>query len=109
MIGFAVLGLVVAGVTFLSVPAFSRYLAESASVGRTISRPLGNAIGCLLAIVILHRGAWPTFFKTILGYAFASRIPVLIVMFIAMLGNWGTHYELGLPERLKWAVWRSLL
>ncbi len=46
---------------------------------------------------ILARRAWPTFFKTILGYAFASRIPVLIVMFTAMLGNWGTHYELGPP------------
>ena len=97
VIGFAVLGLVVAGVTFLSLPAFSRFLAESASVARTISRPLGSAIGYLLAILILHRGAWPTFFKTILGYAFASRIPVLIVMFTAMLGNWGTHYELGPP------------
>ena len=97
VIGFAVLGLVVAVVTFVSVPALARYLAESASVGRTISRPLGNAIGYLLAIMILHRGGWPAFFKTMLGYAFASRIPVLIVMFIAILGNWGTHYELGPP------------
>ena len=32
-----------------------------------------------------------------LSYAFASRIPVLIVMLIAMLGDWGTHYELGPP------------
>jgi hypothetical protein len=97
VIGFAVLGLVVAGVTFASVPALSRYLAENASVSRMISRPLGTTIGYLLAIVMLHRAGWPAFFKTLLGYAFAARIPVLIVMFIAMLGNWGTHYELGPP------------
>lgn len=30
-----------------------------------------------------------------LSYAFASRVPVLIVMLITMLGDWGTHYELG--------------
>ena len=61
-----------------------------------IVRPLGRTLGYLLAVVILYR-AWPTFFKVMLGYAFAARIPVLIVMFTAMLGNWGTHYELGPP------------
>jgi len=33
----------------------------------------------------------------LLAYAFAARIPVLIVMFLAMRGNggqgWGTHYD----------------
>ena len=32
-----------------------------------------------------------------LAYAFASRIPVLTVMFVAMMGEWGTHYEAGPP------------
>jgi hypothetical protein len=37
----------------------------------------------------------------LLAYAFAARIPVLIVMFLAMRGNggqgWGTHYDAVAP------------
>jgi hypothetical protein len=29
----------------------------------------------------------------LLCYGLAARIPVAIVMFFAMLGNWGTHYD----------------
>jgi hypothetical protein len=36
---------------------------------------------------------WPELFKVLLAYAYAARIPVAIVMFFAMLGNWGTHYD----------------
>ena len=50
-----------------------------------------------LVVVLMLRKGWPAFFQTMLSYAFASRIPVLIVMLMAMLGDWGTHYELGPP------------
>lgn len=36
---------------------------------------------------------WPALFKTLLAYGLASRIPVVVVMFLAMLGRWGTHYD----------------
>jgi serine/threonine protein kinase len=36
---------------------------------------------------------WPALFKTLLAYGLASRIPVVSVMFLAMLGRWGTHYD----------------
>jgi hypothetical protein len=40
---------------------------------------------------------WGSLGKALLAYAFAARIPVLIVMFFAMRGNggqgWGTHYD----------------
>jgi hypothetical protein len=36
---------------------------------------------------------WPKLFKVLLIYAYAARIPVAIVMFFAMLGHWGTHYD----------------
>ena len=44
---------------------------------------------------------WPDLGRTLLAYAFAARIPVAIVMLIAMLANWGTHYDVappGFPE-----------
>lgn len=37
--------------------------------------------------------AWPALAKTLFAYALAARVPVAILMFCAMLGNWGTHYD----------------
>ncbi len=31
--------------------------------------------------------------KVLLAYAYAARIPVLVVMFLAFKGSWGTHYD----------------
>lgn len=42
--------------------------------------------------------AWPRLFKTLLAYAYAARIPVLIIMFFAMKGAWGTHYDAVTPD-----------
>ena len=40
---------------------------------------------------------WPALGRVLLAYAFAARIPVVIVMYLAMTGNngagWGTHYD----------------
>ena len=42
--------------------------------------------------------AWPALFRTLLLYGFASRVPVVIVMLLAMIGKWGTHYDyVGMP------------
>ena len=46
----------------------------------------------VLAALLTMRG-WPELFKTLLAYAFAARIPVAIIMFFAMRGGWGTHYD----------------
>jgi hypothetical protein len=42
---------------------------------------------------ILQYFAWPALFKVLLLYAYAARIPVAAIMFFAMLGHWGTHYD----------------
>jgi hypothetical protein len=41
---------------------------------------------------------WPALFKTLLAYAYAARIPVALVMFFAIRGNWGTHYDALPPQ-----------
>jgi hypothetical protein len=46
------------------------------------------AAGAAVAI-----SAWPELGKALLAYAYAARIPLAIVMFFAMRGNWGTHYD----------------
>ena len=96
VMGFAGLGLVAAVAIALPVFFLTGNPNVSVSFGGAIGQQLGMAVASLVAILILRK-AWPVFFQTMLSYAYASRIPVLIVMFIAMLGNWGTHYELGPP------------
>jgi hypothetical protein len=71
------------------------------------------AIGSVIAASIAWK-AWSTLSRVLFAYALAARIPVAIVMLLAILGNWGTHYELGppgLPEMgpvVKW-FWIGLV
>ena len=37
--------------------------------------------------------AWPALFKVLTAYGLGARIPVVIVMFFALRGHWGTHYD----------------
>jgi len=60
-----------------------------------------------LAVAFL---AWPALGRVLLAYGLAARIPVVLVMLAAILGNWGTHYDVpppGAPEMSglwKWFV-----
>jgi hypothetical protein len=55
-----------------------------------------------LASAFVPRLGWRSFGNALLAYAFAARIPVVVVMFIAMKANggqgWGTHYDVAGPE-----------
>jgi hypothetical protein len=44
------------------------------------------------------KSSWPELFKTLVTYAFAARVPVMLIMFFAIMGNWGTHYDAPPPE-----------
>ena len=82
-IGFAVLGLVtmIAGgiIGFAPKPAFPGKLI----VGLVI----------MAGAAALPFSAWPELGQTLLAYGYAARIPVAIVMYFAIQGNWGTHYD----------------
>ena len=54
-------------------------------------------VGSVLAVVLTKK-LWPALWQTLLAYAFAARIPVAIVMLAAILGNWGTHYDVPPPN-----------
>ena len=53
-------------------------------------------LASLIPLWIAYRG-WPELGKVDLAYGLAARIPVALLMFVAMAANWGTHYELGPP------------
>jgi hypothetical protein len=69
--------------------------------------PLGLLLAGIAAIVaiVIQRKPWPALFKTLLAYGFAARIPVTIIMFFAIRGNWGTHYDVpppNFPAEMGW-------
>lgn len=55
--------------------------------GKMVIGLLVIAVGVALPFI-----PWPALAKTLLVYAYAARIPVAMVMFFAIQGNWGTHY-----------------
>jgi len=90
-IGFACLGLVVyflAGLWFSSTFSHPTYLTLL-------------PILLMLVTAFIPGIGWRSLGNTLLAYAFAARIPVVIVMFFAMHGNggqgWGTHYDAVAP------------
>jgi hypothetical protein len=60
--------------------------------------PLGRGtlviyvVGSVAALAVGLQ-AWPALGRTLLAYAFAARIPVALLMLVAIFGNWGTHYD----------------
>ncbi|HMD96311.1 MAG TPA: hypothetical protein VKM93_03130 [Terriglobia bacterium] len=65
--------------------------------------PVLFLVGSLIMLVgaFVPRLGWKALGNTLLAYALAARIPVVIIMFIAMNGNggqgWGTHYDVAPP------------
>jgi hypothetical protein len=51
-----------------------------------------------LAVSFLPYRTWPELGRTLLLYALAARVPVVIVMLLAMHGKWGTHYDFLPPD-----------
>jgi hypothetical protein len=110
---------------------FARRLAAAGQVPAQASRAVGHAI---LGFVILAGGfvlfqlvlkdfkgivlmwalaaiagvlqlyGWRELGKVLAGYAYAARLPVAIVMFLATRGGWDSHYSaLAMPvSRLSW-------
>ena len=67
-----------------------------------------------LGSIALAYRVWPALGKTLVAYGLAARVPVAIVMLLAILGDWGTHYDVAPPDfpvmgPLKKWVWIGLL
>ena len=65
-------------------------------------------VASIVAVAIALR-AWPEMGRVLLAYGLAARIPVAAVMLIAILADWGTHYDVppspDFPQMAPLAKW----
>jgi hypothetical protein len=68
-----------------------RLVVSSLNLGLRTSLLLIWAFSAVPAVLMIR--AWPALWRVLLAYGLASRIPVVVIMFLAMRGLWGTHYD----------------
>ena len=125
----------VVGISWLPIifgPYFALKLAGSgdgpSSYGKAFGMTIGGLVVMVLSVVVLiksggsavlaviaflltlvaafvARVGWRSLGSTLIAYAFAARIPVLIVMYFAMRGAWGTHYDAVEPRFSSAPLW----
>lgn len=82
--------------------------------GLGLQLPPGS-IGIFPTIVIaasaglfIARRAWPALFSSLFAYGLAARLPIVLIMLVAIMNNWGTHYDVpppNFPEMAPFAKW----
>ena len=84
--------------------------------GLMVFTPMGSftghvALGMLLMVLAatLQFIPWKPLARTLIAYAYAARIPVVIVMFFAMQYHWGTHYDAVPAEFATLPFWPKYL
>jgi hypothetical protein len=67
----------------------------------------------MLVTAFIPGFGWPSLGKTLLAYSLAARVPVLVVMYVAMSANggqgWGTHYDVIDPRLASFSFMRKYL
>lgn len=89
-IGFALLGLLVMPIGGFTAVKLGLHPQSLWLLGVFVLLSIGGA-------VLAFRG-WPALGRVLLAYGLAARIPVALVMLAAILGNWGTHYDVAPPN-----------
>jgi hypothetical protein len=87
------------GLTLLALallPALG-FLASKAGIPQQSLTTLGIYVAASIAAVVIGMRAWPALGRVLFVYGLAARIPVVLVMLAAILGNWGTHYDVMPP------------
>jgi hypothetical protein len=64
--------------------------------------------GSMLPAAVLAYWGWPALGRTLFAYGFAARLPVAAIMFLAVMGQWGTHYDyVGMPPEFQMGLLRG--
>ena len=102
------IGLALAG--FAIMPA-AGFLASLLGLPQMSLSTFAVFIVASIAGAFLAFRGWPDLGRTLFAYGLAARIPVIVVMLVAMLANWGTHYDVappGFPAMGTLAKWVAI-
>jgi len=97
------------GYSFLGIVVYAGLFATALQLAPTnvlLLSIMGTAAAAVGLFIV--RKAWPSLFSTLFAYGLAARVPVAIVMFFAIMNNWGTHYDVpppNFPEMGPFAKW----
>jgi hypothetical protein len=83
------LGLTVLALALMPATGFA---AAKLGMSQSLATLGAFAVVSIVGVVVALR-AWPALGRVLLAYGLAARIPVALVMLAAILGNWGTHYD----------------
>jgi hypothetical protein len=61
-------------------------------------------VGSWIAIALARR-AWPALWRVLLTYGLAARIPVVVIMFLAIFLGWDSHYAKPRPDFPAMGPW----
>ena len=93
---------------FLIVPAVL-FVVSKLNVDPNGMVPFVSVVAAATAGAAVAYKAWPRLWRVQLAYGVAARIPVVIVMLVAILGDWGTHYDVPpnaeFPQMAPLAKW----
>jgi hypothetical protein len=98
-IGFAIIGFLILG--FGGILAFTPTFSFTGHI----------AVGLLLIVIaaVLQYIPWHELAQTLIAYGYLARVPVVIVMYFAMRGDWYTHYAAVPAPYDKLAFWTKFL
>ncbi len=93
------------GVTLLSlVVMIVLVVGITAALGPGVLSTSLASLACVVPIWLMCK-PWPAFWKVMFAYGLAARIPVVVVMLLAIQGNWGTHYDAPPPDFPEGVAW----
>jgi hypothetical protein len=78
------------------VPLLARVMSPPDPASRPTDQILAWALASVAGLV-LGVAAWPKLGSLLLSYALLARLPVVLVMGLAMRWGWGTHYDAPIP------------
>jgi hypothetical protein len=90
--------LLIAILAFALMPGVGFGAIKAANLNPESFTAFGLFVVLAFAGLALGFRAWPALGRVLLQYALAARVPVILVMLVAMLGNWGTHYDVAPPN-----------
>jgi hypothetical protein len=98
------IGLAVLGVAMLLI-------GYGISFGLNIDFPGRLLLGYVVVAfaAVLQVPGWSRLVKTLLAYGLTARIPVVVVMYLALRGHWGTHFDNVPALYLHMAFWPMYL